>query len=622
MRFCHSLISSILILTTPIPTPGLEALPEPFTELQLAKPLVEPPLHYDDFLQLLEKIESGELESYCSEEQHDRINQLLAFHARQGQLPGESNVEIEEDIQELLGRAPAYNYDLFYGQGEILLCKKPWVKKQWKQTRHFCKKRKKAIIISAAVVVAVAVVVTVVVVSGGTAAGAGAAVLGAAGEALVNKDKDRDSHKEEEVALNTLEAEVSSLKENVEQEQLLETVDPTFPVEESGRILGGLLAQESLIAIGKQNPSTSQVDGPGSIDNAFSTFIYPPNLSSNFKENFYRERGSFALETGYTTQAIFDLDKAINLNPHNPIPYLDRATAYLQKGEYDRSLDDYQRYIEKKPTSLEHVVDFSYGFAKGFPKGAIASGGQMCTFACDCITRPIDTAEEIGHAFVTLSKLAAANEWETIGQALAPEVTELVQNWDHLSPQEQGELAGYAFGKHGTDLLLPAATAKLLAKGAAGAQELATVGKNLKTAEKILALETATGLRTSVKIAEELGFTAHEIAQLENFAKVEGNLHHFARNAQNSVASLESGAKIAEIVRLEKRISEWLGGGAKFIRNEAGDPVFLSKDGLRCVRFDFNKTKPHNHPHAHIEIKVDGKWVKSGQIYPIDVPHN
>jgi hypothetical protein len=87
-------------------------------------------------------------------------------------------------------------------------------------------------------------------------------------------------------------------------------------------------------------------------------------------------------------------------------------------------------------------------------------------------------------------------------------------------------------------------------------------------------------------------------------------------------ASLESSAKVTKVVQLEKKVSEWLGEGAKFIRNEAGDSVFLSKDGLRCVRFDFNRTKPHNNLHAHVEIKVGGKWVKSGQIYPTDVPHN
>ncbi|MBM3201872.1 MAG: hypothetical protein FJZ56_05635 [Chlamydiae bacterium] len=79
---------------------------------------------------------------------------------------------------------------------------------------------------------------------------------------------------------------------------------------------------------------------------------------------------------------------------------------------------------------------------------------------------------------------------------------------------------------------------------------------------------------------------------------------------------------MAEIVRLESRISEWLGEGARLIRNEAGDPIFLSKDGFRRVRFDFNRPTPHNSPHSHIEYKLNGVWEDSGQIYPIDVPHN
>ncbi|MCH9634488.1 MAG: hypothetical protein S4CHLAM7_12400 [Chlamydiae bacterium] len=78
----------------------------------------------------------------------------------------------------------------------------------------------------------------------------------------------------------------------------------------------------------------------------------------------------------------------------------------------------------------------------------------------------------------------------------------------------------------------------------------------------------------------------------------------------------------SHIIKLEAHISDWLGRGSKLITNDAGDLIFLSEDGLRCVRFDFNITRPHNNVHAHVEAKVNGKWVKSGPIYPLDVPHN
>jgi hypothetical protein len=66
-------------------------------------------------------------------------------------------------------------------------------------------------------------------------------------------------------------------------------------------------------------------------------------------------------------------------------------------------------------------------------------------------------------------------------------------------------------------------------------------------------------------------------------------------------------------------IENFLGPEARVITNSAGDKVFMSKDGLRRVRFDINRPAPHKSPHAHIENLVNGKWQKSGPIYPRDV---
>ena len=76
-----------------------------------------------------------------------------------------------------------------------------------------------------------------------------------------------------------------------------------------------------------------------------------------------------------------------------------------------------------------------------------------------------------------------------------------------------------------------------------------------------------------------------------------------------------------KISQLEGKISEWLGKETKMIKNKAGDSVFLSKDGTRKVRFDLSYPAPHSNPHGHVEEFINGKWVKSGPIYPNDVPH-
>lgn len=66
-------------------------------------------------------------------------------------------------------------------------------------------------------------------------------------------------------------------------------------------------------------------------------------------------------------------------------------------------------------------------------------------------------------------------------------------------------------------------------------------------------------------------------------------------------------------------VNNFLGKDSKVITNNAGDTIFVSKDGLRRVRFDINRPHPHMNPNVHIEMKIDGKWVKSGPLYPNDV---
>ncbi|MDN3505884.1 MAG: hypothetical protein P0S96_01490 [Simkaniaceae bacterium] len=198
-------------------------------------------------------------------------------------------------------------------------------------------------------------------------------------------------------------------------------------------------------------------------------------------------------------------------------------------------------------------------------------------FLSDCVIHPINTCEQMWDALTLLSDLAKTNEWGTIGEALAPEIHQLITQWDTIPSDQRGQLAGYALGKYGADLIIPSATAKIASKGLRRAKELSTVSRSLKSAEKTLLLETS--------------------------------------------ASLESGAKIAEIAKLEKRVSSWLGKETKLIHNKAGDPVFLSEDGLRRVRFDFKRPHPHESPHLHFEHLVKGEWEEISRIYPIDVPH-
>jgi hypothetical protein len=98
----------------------------------------------------------------------------------------------------------------------------------------------------------------------------------------------------------------------------------------------------------------------------------------------------------------------------------------------------------------------------------------------------------------------------------------------------------------------------------------------------------------------------------------EGLLH--AKNLALSIQSPLSGnSKISTAVQ---SISDWLGQDVQVKTNKNGNKIFLSATGDKKVRFDLNFPNPHNNPHGHIEELLNGKWKKSGPVFPSDVPHN
>jgi hypothetical protein len=112
------------------------------------------------------------------------------------------------------------------------------------------------------------------------------------------------------------------------------------------------------------------------------------------------------------------------------------------------------------------------------------------------------------------------------------------------------------------------------------------------------------GFIPAVKIEKEIG------AYLLSKGGLKLDLQFFASAGNNN-----------KITNLVNGIKSWLGPEAKLVINKSGDIVLLSKDGKRRERFDINNPSPHQSPHGHVEELVNGKWKKSGQLYPKDVPH-
>jgi len=606
MKIFPKIVQSALLVTTPT----LGAYPTSefprFVVQQINHQPIQIPdlrtLSYDEVIDLLSKIESDSFDERYSMEELDQINQFVSLLAMEGATDDEKP-EMEYAIASLF-RSDLIQYALLLDSGfgygaepaiyiegtqDFVLCKS-WFKKQWDQTRSFVKKHKKAIIIGAIVVVTVAVVVVTAVAISSSAASATAAAGGALASAddssstpngSSHSKNDRNSYSDppqSESLTSSFQTQVSTFKETIAQEQFAAAQESNgISMEENGRIIGSLFAHKTVDDLTQnfaQNPSlatelkncgfNSQYPAPGwlqtypnsssimphpSIDLAFST-DYTTSYEGNFGDlnaMSYQVRGDLALSSQCYTQAVQDFGNAILLDPNNPTLYLEKGIANFELGNYEQSIADYTQFIEKKAEPFS-VTDFSLGFAKGAPKGAYESGKGALLFLSDFVTHPVQTTKQVVDSLSQLAILVENDEFGVVAEVLSPELHQLVTQWDTLPSETRGELAGYAVGKLGADLLAPGAIAKVASKGANSAKELIAACKNLQIAQETLVLETATGIGIPAKVAEivemgkktvllgeELGFTAQEIGHLQKAGNLEAAISSACEHLTPSV---------------------------------------------------------------------------------------
>jgi RHS repeat-associated protein len=103
----------------------------------------------------------------------------------------------------------------------------------------------------------------------------------------------------------------------------------------------------------------------------------------------------------------------------------------------------------------------------------------------------------------------------------------------------------------------------------------------------------------------------------EGLAKLGKEGSQFAAQAGADEVCTKAGSEVVE--KGAKAAKTFLGEGAELKVNKAGDAVFVSKDGTKRIRFDFNKPSPHKSPHVDVEQLSKGKWIK-GKAYPRDLP--
>ena len=251
MRHIQSIVCVLLLILMPT-TPVFSRV----SYKSLSQPQMKD-LHlmsFDEILNLLDEIETGELEKKCSFEDLERISGFLALLAKEG---AESKESILYENIAILTHIPDF---------EIVLCG-DWWSSSWKNTKAFVANHKKEIITGAVIVVAVVTIATIATVVGTTAASAAAASAVAAVADGLESEKDQyktastspPEMPAAEIAVNN----ASLLKEMVSEKfEPIKTLnrgdhDPSF--KEKVREVGAILTHEALDAVAELMSAAPQL---------------------------------------------------------------------------------------------------------------------------------------------------------------------------------------------------------------------------------------------------------------------------------------------------------------------------------------------------------------------------
>jgi tetratricopeptide (TPR) repeat protein len=127
----------------------------------------------------------------------------------------------------------------------------------------------------------------------------------------------------------------------------------------------------------------------------------------------YAMRASAFASSGKTTEALADLEQAIQKDSRNPENYLLRATLHQQQGQAKEALDDYGQAIQMAPDSERAYL----GRAE-----VLRTHGKVQESLADCYKaiqlNPVDTAAYLCRAQFYLSTGAAQPALEDINRAM------------------------------------------------------------------------------------------------------------------------------------------------------------------------------------------------------------
>lgn len=231
--------------------------------------------------------------------------------------------------------------------------------------------------------------------------------------------------------------------------------------------------------------------------------------------------GKAYLESSLYHEAVEALTTVIDQDPENKEAYFDRALANFELGEWDSATNDYlasafQSYKGKVTDNVAFALGFTFGVTKGLGDGSLEfipgilsslQGLSHGIWALGADPKGVSAAfvDGVYDCLVFIQSNAIQDTALEASMIAAPELREIVTNWNTLEDRIRGEKVGHLIGKYGVEILLTCGSIK-------GVQALT----RLKRANGILTLEAL----SSTTAQESAMMAASEAWSIERVAKV------------------------------------------------------------------------------------------------------
>ncbi|MDB2613825.1 polymorphic toxin type 50 domain-containing protein [Chlamydiales bacterium] len=328
----------------------------------------------------------------------------------------------------------------------------------------------------------------------------------------------------------------------------------------------------------------------------------------------FQKEGEAFLEVGLYNDAIIALNRAISKDPKNMEAYFQRASAYFEIGDFERSLNDYVFSKKNKSHKVQDSIsiEFVEAFYKASIDGAFDAASEFLPSLCHtayglgtCLwafgEHPVESIQNLAYAGYEICEpiydYLHSIDKEKLGQ-YADEVVYLYENYKQLSDQEKGKLIGYVIGKYGTEIFAGSAAFKAYSsyKKIRNANNICNLESMLKSSTSKECI-ISKGLQQSSersqffeKISIEWDKQSKHIPGKHNYETGKSIIYHknidqlLSENAGNGVSIRgtigEPGYK--EIVDFKETIGEWIGKDGSVLKTTRGT-IHYSKQGAHII---------------------------------------